>query len=160
MLAPVLADPVLIAIDVVAWGVFHATTGYAAHRLRPRTLGRHGWLLGLRSFERDGRWYRRWQVDRWKDLLPEAGDLFAGGVSKRHLTSPDDDGLRAFVLETRRAEVGHWTALACGPLFMLWNPPLASGLLIAYGIVVNLPFIAVQRYNRARVEGLLDRRGR
>jgi glycosyl-4,4'-diaponeurosporenoate acyltransferase len=48
--------------------------------------------------------------------------------------------------------------MACGPLFVLWNPPLAAGLLMSYGVAVNLPFIAIQRYNRFRVQALLERR--
>jgi len=35
--------------------------------------------------------------------------------------------------------------MACGPLFALWNPPLAAGLLVGYGVVANLPFILIQR---------------
>ena len=48
--------------------------------------------------------------------------------------------------------------MACGPLFVLWNPPLAAGLLVAYGVGVNLPFIAIQRYNRFRTRAILERR--
>jgi glycosyl-4,4'-diaponeurosporenoate acyltransferase len=66
--------------------------------------------------------------------------------------------LRLFVRETRRAELAHWWAMCCGLLFVLWNPPLAAALLIAYGVVANLPFIVIQRYNRFRIHALLERR--
>lgn len=160
MLLPQVPLPVIAVIDVVAWGVFHASTGYLAHRLGTHRLAHDGWLLRARGVE-DARWYRRvLRIHRWKDRLPEAGGLFAGGVSKRELTSLDDDGLEAFVRETRRAELGHWWAMACSPLFILWNPPLASVLLLAYGVLVNLPFILIQRYNRLRIGTLLARRRR
>ena len=150
-----------IVVDVVAWGAFHSLTGYVAHRLDDRWLARDGWLLRPRSFEAGGRWYRRrLRIDRWKDGLPEAGDLFRGGVSKRRIPSYDVAGLRLFVRETRRAELAHWWALCCGPFFVLWNPPLAAGLLMGYGVLVNLPFIAIQRYNRFRTEPLIERRAR
>lgn len=150
-----------IALDIAAWGVFHAATGYAVHRLDERSLNRDLWLLRPRAFEDEGRWYRkRLQIHRWKDRLPEAGALFAGGVSKRQLPSRDLDGLRLMARETRRAELGHWAAMGCSPLFVLWNPPLASALLISYGVAINLPFIAVQRYNRGRLTLLIDRRSR
>jgi glycosyl-4,4'-diaponeurosporenoate acyltransferase len=48
--------------------------------------------------------------------------------------------------------------MCCGPLFLLWNPPLAAGLLVGYGVVANLPFIAIQRYNRFRIQPLIERR--
>lgn len=147
-----------IVVDVLAWGFFHAATGYAAHRLGDHRLARDGWGLRERRFEDGGRWYRRrLLIHRWKDRLPEAGALFAGGVSKRELPARDPDGLRLFVRETRRAELAHWWALWCGPLFALWNPPLPAALLLAYGVLVNLPFIAIQRYNRFRTQAILRR---
>ena len=150
-----------VLVDVLVWGLCHAATGYAAHRLSAERLSRDGWLLRPRRFEAGGRWYRRrLRINRWKDRLPEAGALFQGGVSKRQLPALDADGLRLFVRETRRAELAHWWALACGPLFLLWNPPLAAALLVTYGVAVNLPFIAIQRYNRFRTQALLERRRR
>lgn len=161
MLRMVMAPALTIVVDVFAWGLFHAGTGYAAHRLDDSRLSRDGWLLRPRRFEVAGRWYRRWLlINRWKDRVPEAGDLFQGGISKRHLPSYDVDGLQLFVRETRRAELAHWWAMAAGILFVLWNPPLAAGLLFGYGVVANLPFIAIQRYNRFRTQALIVRRAR
>ena len=161
MLRLVMPQTLTIVVDAVAWGVFHAATGYAAYRLGDEQVSRDGWLLRPRAFEATGGWYRRWlRIDRWKDKVPEAGDLFPGGISKRHLPAYDDDGLRLFVRETRRAELAHWWAMACGLSFVLWNPPLASVLLIGYGVVANLPFVVIQRYNRSRTEALLERRAR
>ena len=160
MLRLVMPETVTVAVDIVAWGLFHAGTGYAAHRLGDARLGREGWLLRIRPFEDRGHWYRRrLRIHRWKDRLPEAGALFAGGLSKRHLPGLDPAGLELFVRETRRAELAHWWALCCGPVFVLWNPPLAATLLIGYGVVANLPFILIQRYNRARTRALIDRIG-
>jgi glycosyl-4,4'-diaponeurosporenoate acyltransferase len=159
MLRLLMPPGLTIVADVVAWGAFHALTGYAAYRLGDERLGRDGWLLRARGFEIGGRWYRRaLRIDRWKDKLPEAGGLFRGGVSKRHLPAYDRAGLELFARETRRAELTHWWAMGCGPVFVLWNPPLASALLVAYGVVVNLPFIVIQRYNRFRIQALLERR--
>ena len=161
MLRLLMPQTLTIVVDVVAWGAFHAATGYAAHRLAGDRLAHDGWALRPREFERGGRCYRRWlRIHRWKDRLPEAGALFAGGVSKRALPAHDLDGLQLFVRETRRAELTHWWALWCGPLFVLWNPPLAASLLVGYGVVVNLPFIAIQRYNRFRTQSLIERLSR
>ena len=161
MLRLVMPQTLTVVVDVIAWGVFHAATGYAAHRLGDERLARDGWALRPRRFEDGGRWYRRrLRIHRWKDRVPEAGALFQGGVSKRELPAHDVDGLVLFVRETRRAELAHWWAMACGPLFLLWNPPLAAGLLVGYGVVVNLPFIAIQRHNRFRTQSLIERLAR
>ncbi|WP_341230165.1 hypothetical protein [Nocardioides salarius] len=158
MLRLVMPEVVTVVVDVVAWGAFHAATGYAAHRLGDERLDREGWWLRARRFEARGTWYRRrLRIHRWKDRLPEAGGLFRGGISKRQLPSYDVAGLELFVRETRRAELTHWWAMACGPLFVLWNPPVAAVLLVAYGVGVNLPFILIQRYNRFRTQALIER---
>ena len=147
-----------VVVDVAAGGLFHAATGYAAHRVPADRLARDGWWLRPRSFERRGRVYRRvLHVHRWKDRVPEAGALFDGGISKRELPARDPQGLTVFVRETRRAELAHWWAMACSPLFLLWNPPLPAALLVAYGVLVNLPFIVIQRYNRFRAQPVLER---
>ena len=93
MLRLLMPQALTVVVDVVAWGVFHAGTGYAAHRLGDSRLGRDGWLLRPRRFEAGGRWYRRrLRIHRWKDRLPEAGALFRGrgqqARSCRRTTSP------------------------------------------------------------------------
>ena len=154
-----LTDAQTIVVDIVAWGLIHAGSGYLVHRLPVAWLSVDRWLFAERPVEQGGRLYRKgMRIDRWKDRVPEAGALFAGGVSKRTVTRAGDGGLERFVVETRRAELGHWLAAAPGPLFALWNPPAVVPVMIAYGLVVNLPFIAVQRYNRLRATRVL--RGR
>jgi glycosyl-4,4'-diaponeurosporenoate acyltransferase len=147
----------IVAANVVAWGTIHAATGYAVHRWPTERLAADGWLWRARSVERDGRRYERWlRIRRWKDRVPEAGALFPGGVSKRRLPALADGGLERVVVETRRAELGHWLALVLGPVAVVWNPPVGVVLMVAYGVVANLPFIAIQRYNRLRAQRVLD----
>jgi glycosyl-4,4'-diaponeurosporenoate acyltransferase len=150
-----LSKPATVALDVVAWGLVHAATGYAAHRLPASRLQRDGWLLRPRRWETTDLYVHRLGIKRWKDRVPEAGALFAGGTSKAHVTA---EGVEQLVIETRRAELAHWWCAAAGPLFALWNPPYAVPLLVGYGIGVNAPFVAIQRYNRLRATRVLARR--
>ena len=152
-----LSDGIAVAIDATAWALIQASAGYLAHRLPRQRLDHDTWLTRQRGFERGGLIYERFAIRRWKDALPEAGAMFAGGVSKRHL-SRSVDGLAAFAVETRRAELAHWFPLAMSPVFALWNRPLVAALMVVYGVGINVPFIAVQRYNRARVARSLARR--
>jgi len=151
---------VLVVVDVVAWAAFHSATGYAVHRAPARWFDHDTSLTRPRRWERDGRVYERFGIRRWKDRLPEAGDLFRGGVSKRRIPTAAHGGLARFAAETRRAEWGHVTCAACAPLFALWNPPWIAAVMIAYGVAVNAPFVAVQRYNRLRISRALARRSR
>jgi glycosyl-4,4'-diaponeurosporenoate acyltransferase len=155
-----LSRPWTVAIDIAVWGLVHAGTGYLAHRLPTRVLDHDTWWTRPRSWERDGRWYTRFGIRRWKDRLPEAGALFTGGVSKRRVPSLTTDGLQRFAAETRRAEYGHVACAAAAPLFALWNPPGVAVVMVLYGVGVNAPFVAIQRYNRARIVSVVERRSR
>ncbi len=155
----VLSWPVLIAVDAAAWLLVHVGAGYLVHRLPARVLERDGWLFRSRSVEDHGRVYvRLFRIKRWKRFLPEAGDVFRGGFDKATLAATNDAYLRAYVRETRRAELGHWLTMAVAPLFFLWNPWYVGVVVQAYALAVNGPCIASQRYNRIRLQRVLARR--
>lgn len=159
MTPPLVVLPTLwiVAANVAFWAAVHTTTGLYVHRLPVERLERDRWVHRPRRVEAGGRLYDALAIRRWKDRLPEAGALFAGGVSKRHLPPAAEGGLERFVVETRRAELGHWLALLPGPLAVLWNPPVGAVAMVAYGVLANLPFIAVQRFNRQRAQRVLAR---
>ncbi|WP_264501963.1 hypothetical protein [Luteolibacter flavescens] len=94
-------------------------------------------------------------VKRWKHLMPDGASWFRGGFSKASLKGGDPSHLRRFVVETRRGEACHWAALATGPVFFLWNPLWADAVMVSALLLLNLPCIAIQRYNRIRFERLL-----
>lgn len=150
-----LNDWLVVALNVIVWFAWSAGIGYVGHRLPTAVFERESWLTRLRAFETRGRWYeRRLNIKRWKDRLPEAGAFFAGGFSKRTVTRSE---LARFVVETRRAELVHWVAMALWPVFAIWNPPWAVGVVFVYAVVANAPCLLVQRYNRARLAYLIDR---
>ena len=154
-----LSDGWAVLVSSAAWALLSVVVGYVAHRLPVSTFDHDTWLTRLRGIERGGRTYERHLAIRtWKPWLPEAGDLFDGGFSKAHLGGRDVAHLERFVAETRRAEVTHWALMACGPLFLLWTPPWIGAVMIAFGVVANLPCLLAQRYNRARLLRLVDRR--
>lgn len=154
-----LSDLTAVAVSCVAWVVVGVVTGYVLVRLPAERFAHDSWLTRPRSFEDSGGWYqRRLRIRRWKDRLPEKGDMFRDGFSKRHLLDRSDAHLQRFVAETRRAEYVHWANLAAGPLFFIWCPPLLGGAMVLFGVVAHLPFIVVQRFNRERLTRILDRR--
>jgi glycosyl-4,4'-diaponeurosporenoate acyltransferase len=153
-----LPDGVAVVVSSAAWAGLSFGIGYLAHRLPVAAVDHDTWLTRLRPWERDGRVYeRRLRIRTWKRRLPEGGDFYDGGFSKRHLRGRRRDHLERFMAETRRAELVHWALLGCSPLFLLWNrPPVAVGMVV-FGVAANAPFIVVQRYNRARLVRLLSR---
>ena len=144
----------LVLLDAAVWTSLSVAVGFAASRVPDHAFSGDTWLTRIRPAERGGRRWERFGVRRWKDALPEAGGLF-GGVPKSHLAGRAAVG--PLLVETRRAEWVHWSLAASGPLFALWNPPWLAVVMVAFGLASNLPFIAVQRYNRARLLRVADR---
>ncbi|TVQ26039.1 MAG: hypothetical protein EA382_06025 [Spirochaetaceae bacterium] len=162
-----------IALICAAWVAIQIGSGYLTHAMPLRWFIRDNALFRTRRFERGGRLYRLFGVHRWKDRLPEAGALFAGGFSKSRLAAgtrapgagtagavdPSGDRvalLERFVAETRRAELTHWLPVVASFTFFLWNPPEIAAWMPPIGLVGNLPFIIVQRSNRPRLEAAIE----
>jgi glycosyl-4,4'-diaponeurosporenoate acyltransferase len=101
---------------------------------------------------------RVFHVKNWKDKLPDAAAWFGGGFAKRELTTTDPAYLRRFIRETWRGELCHWCAFAFLPVFFLWNPWWADGVMAVYAISANLPCILAQRHNRIRLRRVLARK--
>ncbi|MFW5827555.1 MAG: hypothetical protein ACOCU4_05665 [Alkalispirochaeta sp.] len=154
--------PLRLVLISVSWAVIQIGSGYVAHILPVAWLATDNGLFRSRSFEREGRLYRRvFLVHRWKRYLPEGGAVFAGGMSKRHLALDSvedrDTALRRFIAETRRAELSHWLPVLFSFTFFLWNESRIALWMPAIGFLGNLPFIIVQRTNRPRLQNLLKR---
>jgi glycosyl-4,4'-diaponeurosporenoate acyltransferase len=149
----------LALLDAGVWAAWSAIAGYVAHRLPVERLRRDRGLFRLHgSPERVARRYEQvLSIKRWKRLLPEAGDLFRGGFSKRRMLRHDRDYLERFVIETRRAELTHWLIMGAVPFFFLWNPWWLALAMLGYGVVANVPCLLTQRYNRARLLRMLAR---
>lgn len=56
--------------------------------------------------------------------------------------------------------MAHWTMLLAAPVFFLWNPWWADLIMVAYGVLANVPCILVQRHNRLRFARVLARQHR
>lgn len=154
-------DGASVVLSAGVWASASVAIGYVAHRAPVRRFDHDTWLTRLRPAEAGGRTYERHlAIRRWKRWLPEGGAAFRGGIDKRHLPGRDQASLERFAAETRRAEVVHWALLSLSPAFVLWNRPAIAVGMVAFGVVANVPFIWVQRYNRARLERVLARRRR
>ena len=152
---------VRLVLISVAWVVIEVGSGYLTSRVPLRLFDHDGALTRTRSWERGGEVYARLlRVHRWKDALPEAGAMFAGGFAKRGLATRSAQHLERFIAETRRAELTHWLPVVLSLSFFVWNPPHVAAWMPIIGFLGNLPFIVVQRYVRPRLERLRARRRR
>jgi len=103
------------------------------------------------SWEREGRVYERFGIKRWKKYLPDGAAAFKNGYRKKHLTDFSPSGLETFLAESCRAELSHWLAILPFFVFGFFCPPIVIPLMFLYAVMVNLPCILAQRYNRPRI---------
>ncbi len=143
-----------IAVDAVVVTVASVAAAVVSSRVPAGALAHDGPITRQRRWERGGRTYERFGIRRWKSHLPDAGALFAGRA-KRHLPGLGAAALAAFAVETRRAELVHWASAAVVVAFPLWNPAPLAAVAAVLWVAGNLPCIAAQRYNRARIQRLL-----
>lgn len=155
-----LPDGVAVALSSMVWFSTSLVVGWWAARWSVERVSASGPITRLRPWEAGGRaWQHLTRVQAWKDRLPEAGGAF-GGRSKRSIPSRRTEDLQRFRAETIRAERVHWLVMATSPIYVLWCRPTVALGMVAFGIGFNAPFIVVQRYNRGRLEALLDARRR
>ncbi len=146
----------VIAANVMFWPAWTALVGWVAQQTPDDLFAHDDVITRSRDVERQGEFYRDYlAINRWKDRLPEAGDMY-GGFTKRSVSAGDPEVMEQFLVETRRAEHAHWGMAAGWFATLLWNPWWAAGVNATVAASSNLPCIAVQRYNRARLRRALD----
>ncbi|GEK90331.1 glycosyl-4,4'-diaponeurosporenoate acyltransferase [Alkalibacterium putridalgicola] len=152
----------LFLLDFSVWLFFHLTISLGLIKLPDRFFASDHPLNELfkeRTFEKNGRfWKDKVKVHKWKDKLPDGASLFHAGYKKKELQNNDVDTIRIFIKETKRAELTHWLLMLPAPFFFLWNPVWAGWAMIAYALLVNIPFIIIQRYNRIRLNRINKRK--
>lgn len=148
--------PLTIAIvNVVAWPIIQLGVAWLGTRVDDAWFNPWGALHRTRWWEFDGRLYEKaFLIRLWKDRLPDGARLFKQGFPKKRLAGRDSAYMRRFLHETCRSEEVHLVVLLSSFLFFLWNPVWAGWLMVAYGLLSNLPCILAQRYNRLRLKKL------
>lgn len=143
----------MIVSNSLAWLFFHLSISIGASRISTDFLEEKEHWFALASWERNGHFWQKWTWIRlWKDKVPDSTQLFKRNYDLTSFSMTDEESIKRFILETRRAELTHWLSIVPAPLFFIWNPPWAGWFMVGYAVVVNAPFILIQRYNRPRLE--------
>lgn len=97
------------------------------------------------------------KVHKWKKFLPDGASIGKTGFRKKHMTSFSREYLERYLLESCRAELTHWLAILPFWVFGLFAPPRVVAYMFIYALVVNIPCIIAQRYNRPRMVRMLKK---
>jgi glycosyl-4,4'-diaponeurosporenoate acyltransferase len=109
------------------------------------------------KFEKDGLFYEKFRIRKWKDILPDMSKIRPSMVKKKVKQYRSIEEKTALIEETCVAEIVHVVLIPLGiPCFTIggW---LWGGISFAVWTLGNIPFIMIQRYNRVRLFILLER---
>ena len=109
------------------------------------------------------KFYERIGIRKWKDRIPEAGQLFANFSKTEIADMTNNEYVCKFMSETIYAEIMHWLSLLFSFLIIFIDLRLALtvGLPLVIGnMILNLMPVLVQRYNRPKLMVLYKRNER
>ncbi len=108
-------------------------------------------------FEKDGKFYEMFKIRKWKDILPDMSKMRSSMVKKKITKYRDASHFLTLAREACVAEVIHFSLIVFAiPCFFIGGKLWGAVCFIVWAIG-NLPFIMIQRYNRARLILLLNR---
>lgn len=150
---------VMIIANSVFWVATHFLCGFLVHLVPNEFYTVENFMFKKRWWEFEGRLYERvFLIKLWKGKLPEAGELLGiNPFNKKNFKSRDEKYIERFILETCRAELAHILPFMFLPISFIWNNVLWA-MLVMTGVcvIINTPFIAIQRYNRIRLVRILN----
>lgn len=154
-----LSDNWTIILCFLVWPVLQVGAALICFYMPNSYFSPNSFLFRTRKFEKDGRIYDSvFCVSHWKHLLPDGGAIFKKrGFRKKNLDSFSKDNLNRFLVESARGELTHWLAILPFWVFGFIAPVRVLWYMLAYALIINLPCIIAQRYNRPRVQKLLNK---
>lgn len=157
-----LSKPVTILLCVILWGIIHAGTVLICIYLPERFFNPSLFLYRTRKFEHNGEFYQKvFKVRSWKGLLPDGGAAWRKkGYKKKNLKDLSTENLSRYLMESARGELTHWMAMSLFWVFGFFTPFYVLFMMIAYALILNLPCIIAQRYNRPRIRRILEKKRR
>lgn len=109
------------------------------------------------KWERNGGIYEAIRIQDWKDHMPDMSRVMKDMVPKRVGMCPTSEEVWALVRETCVAEIVHIALCLLAPgIYLFWKNGIGVFLSCVF-IAGNLPFIAIQRYNRPMLVSLAKR---
>lgn len=149
----------LLVVNSGAWFLVHMGIALLTVRISDKWLEKRVYFFRSRTWKKNGKfWQEYFRIRSWKKLLPDGSLFIPSSYDQTHLQGTAEENLEKFILETVRAELTHWLMIPPAFFFFLWNPPWAGYMMLIYALILNLPLIITQRYNRPRLQRLLQRK--
>lgn len=148
-----------LLLCILLWTGMQSIIAVVCQKLPASLFDYNNWFFRPRPFEKDGKIYKSiFKIHRWKGYLPDGAAATKGGYRKKHLTDLSAENLRMYLEQSCRAELSHLLAITPFWVFGFFLPPIALPIMLLYALLVNLPCLLAQRYNRPRIAKVLNRR--
>ncbi len=106
----------------------------------------------IHSFEQGGKIYDKIGIRFWKDKVPDMSNFLKNLVKKEIRRSSSAADILRQIQETCVAEMIHFVLILLSlPILIYWKSKWAVLFEAIYILILNLPFILIQRYNRPRL---------
>lgn len=104
------------------------------------------------DFEKSGALYEKLNIRKWQAKVPDMSKVLPKLMPPKNLSGNYADRLPVMIMETCVAELTHIVVSILG-LPCLWMWPGIGGIVVtaAFIILLNVPYILIQRYNRPRL---------
>ncbi len=144
----------------IVWPILQIVAAIVCLMIPNKSYSMDSIIFRSYDFEKEGKFYDRiFRVSRWKHLLPDGEIIWnKNGFNKKHLENFSNENLERFLIESARGELTHWLAIIPFWIFGFFTPSNVIWLMLIYALAVNFPCIITQRYNRPRVQKLLNRK--
>jgi glycosyl-4,4'-diaponeurosporenoate acyltransferase len=154
-----LSDELTILLCFIVWPIIQSGCALLMLNLPKRLFHPDHWVYRSHAFEKEGELYQTlFKVKSWKHLLPDGGAVWRKkGYQKKHLEDYRDENLEKFLVESCRGEATHIGPILLFWIFFLFTPFYVGWMMLVYSLIVNMPCIIVQRYNRPRIKHLLEK---
>ncbi|EHJ07872.1 glycosyl-4,4'-diaponeurosporenoate acyltransferase CrtO family protein [Staphylococcus simiae] len=145
----------LIVLHSIYWSSVQLIIAHVGTYIPRQFFVKHHYWFNNFKFEQRGKfWQSRFKVHLWKKLIPEGQKFNSNIYNKKHLTAYDSNTVETMIVETERAELIHWLSILPVVIFV-YTPNYLKIINVLYVLIVNLPIIIVQRYNRPRLRRIL-----
>jgi glycosyl-4,4'-diaponeurosporenoate acyltransferase len=153
-----LPDGWTVLICFLLWPIIQVAISWCCLKIPDRCYRADGFWFRTHPWEKGGLVYQTlFRVRVWKERLPDGGKAFRNGFQKKRLLDTSPAHIEKFLVESCRAELAHWLAILPFWIFGFIAPPIIIPMMLAYALIINVPCIIAQRFNRPRFQRQLAR---
>ena len=150
-------DTLTAILCFLLWPLFQVAISIACLKIKDQKFDYNKFPYKTYKWEKEGKIYDKiFKVSKWKKFLPDGGAIMKGGYKKKNITDFSRENFQKFVIESCRAELSHLLAIFPFWVFGLFAPIEVIYIMLAYALIVNLPCIITQRFNRPRFIRLIN----